>query len=111
MNTKKETIMKLKERAFYIINVNVQDFEKYQLYIKEALPLIKKFNGNVIVAENELENMEGQVFGNLQVIIEFPTKRDALDWYNDPDYQTVKKLRIESSETLGFNLAKEFNLP
>jgi uncharacterized protein (DUF1330 family) len=91
-------------KAYYIITAKVHDFEKLKLYGMKAAPITKKYGGKAIISDKNPENFEGEVQGNLNVVIEFPSKEKALGWYNDDDYAEAKKIRLEASETISFLL-------
>jgi uncharacterized protein (DUF1330 family) len=39
--------------------------------------------------------LEGEWGGNWTVVIRFPSKVVAEEWYNSPEYQPLKELRID----------------
>jgi len=94
-------------KAYYIITANVHDFEKLKLYGEKAAPLTKKYGGKAIISDKNPENLEGKVQGNLNVVIEFPSKEKALGWYNDDEYNEAKRIRLEATETVSFLLVEE----
>jgi uncharacterized protein (DUF1330 family) len=91
-------------KAYYIITAKVHDFEKLKLYGMKAAPVTKKYGGKAIASDKNPDNFEGEVQGNLNVVIEFPSKEKALGWYNDEEYAEAKKIRLEASETISFIL-------
>jgi len=91
-------------KAYYIITAKVHDFGKLRLYGEKAAPLKKKYGGKTIISDTNAENIEGEIQGNLNVVIEFPSKEKALGWYNDIDYAEAKKIRLEASDTISFLL-------
>jgi uncharacterized protein (DUF1330 family) len=91
-------------KAYYIITAKVHDFEKLKLYGEKAAALKKKYGGKTIISDKNPENLEGEVQGNLNVVIEFPSKEKAIAWYNDNDYAEAKKIRLAASDTVSFLL-------
>ncbi len=96
--------MEKNTKAYYIITAKVHDFEKLKLYGEKAAPLTKKYGGKAIISDKNPENFEGEIQGNLHVVIEFPSKEKALGWYNDNEYAEAKKIRLEASDTISFVL-------
>ena len=96
-------------KAYYIITAKVHDFEKLKLYGEKTAPLTKKYGGKTIISDKSPENFEGEVQGNLNVVIEFPSKEKALGWYNDDEYSEAKRIRLEATETISFLLIEEKN--
>ena len=101
--------METSTKAYYIITAKVHDFEKLKSYGKLAGPITKKYDGKSIISERNPENLEGEVLGNLNVVIEFPSKEKALGWYNDSEYAEAKKIRLEASDTISFLLVTTKN--
>ena len=96
-------------KAYYIITAKIHDFEKLKLYGIKATLLTKKYGGKTIISDKSPENLEGEVQGNLNVVIEFPSKEKALGWYNDDEYLEAKRIRLEATETISFLLVEEKN--
>ena len=70
--------------------------EEYRPKVKE---LIEKHGGK-FVAGGTFEKLEGnQALPDWMVIIEFPTSELARDWYNDPDYAPLIRLRDTGSKS------------
>ena len=89
-------------KAYYIITAKVHDFEKLKLYGTKAASITKKYGGRAIISDKNPENYEGEVQGNMNVVIEFPSKEKALSWYNDDEYAEAKKIRLEASNAISF---------
>jgi uncharacterized protein (DUF1330 family) len=97
-------------KAYYIITAKVHDFGKLKLYGEKTVPLKKKYGGKTIISDKNPENFEGEVQGNLNVVIEFPSKEKALGWYNDSEYAEAKRIRLEASDTISFLLVTGKNI-
>ena len=54
--------------------------------------------------------IEGQSRG-VNVVLKFESEETAMNWYNDPDYQPVKKVRVDATENGTVLLANEFVPP
>ncbi len=71
--------------------------EEYRPKVKE---LIERHGGKFIARGATFEKLEGsRALPNWIVIIEFPTSELARDWYNDPDYALLIKLRDTGSKS------------
>ena len=85
-------------KGFWIVTTTVtnpafaEDVEVFQ-------PWVESVRGAVFAKDMESKTVEGQG-GKLAVIIEFPSKKVAVDAYNSPEYQELSKLRwANSSDT------------
>ena len=78
----------------YLINTfQIVDEAKFDEYVAAVIPLISKHSGKVLVGDKHAQPLEGPTPG-MNVVIEFPTETDAMGFYDDPDYQPVKAIRL-----------------
>ena len=56
----------------------------------------------VLAFSEDGDTVEGTPPGGRVVVLKFPDKAAAMEWYNSPEYQAVVKLRLEGTE--GFAL-------
>ena len=85
--------------GYIIAQINVKNIENYQEYLKKVTAIAKKFNGEYIIRAGNFEIMEGAWPFKRNVVIKFPTIDKAKDFYNSKEYEPVKKIRIENSES------------
>lgn len=78
--------------AYMIVGFNPIDKEKLQQYGAEVLHTLKKFSGEY-VAKGPSEAIYGAYPFQMQVILAFPSKDEALSWYQSEDYQAIIPLR------------------
>jgi uncharacterized protein (DUF1330 family) len=81
----------------YLINsydiINVEEFKKYGPLV---LPLLQKYGAQVLASDVNGASLEG-IARTMNAIIKFPSREAVYHCYNDPDYQEVKKIRINST--------------
>jgi len=83
--------------AFIVATVSINDPETYKKYTAKTPALIAKHGGKFIARGGDVETLEGEVFNDRMVIIEFPSKQALQDWYNDPEYQEALLIRQSAS--------------
>lgn len=94
--------------AVYIIaSYDIVDEDRYQGYVPGVVPLLAKHGAEILVADYEAKALEGEK-RSVYVVLRFETEDAALDWYNDPAYAPVKKIRLDSSGNGSAVLVKEF---
>ena len=59
-------------------------------------PLLQKHGAEVLVADRDAVGLEGQKRG-VYVARRFESEAAALDWYKDPAYAPVRKIRLDAS--------------
>jgi len=71
----------------------VFDPERYEEYKAQVSPNIAAAGGRYLVRGGEAEALEGGLPAGRTVVLEFPTKKAALDWYRSEEYTEIRKLR------------------
>jgi len=70
---------------------------KYQEKTLEIF-IVKKYGGRFLARGGDVLTVEGEVYKDRMVILEFPSRQAILDWFADPDYEEAKVFRHASSE-------------
>lgn len=86
-------------KAYLIADITVEDPETFKLYREKVPAIIEKHQGRYLVRGSECERAEGHWQPQRMVIIEFPTRKQALAFLQDPDYQPVAALRHASASS------------
>jgi len=96
--------------VYVIASYDIEDPEGYEGYVPGVRPLSQKHGAEVLVADYEAKTIEGQGRG-VNVVLKFESEAAAMNWYNDPDYGPVKKIRLDSTTNGTIILAKQFVPP
>ena len=83
--------------AYFVIDLTVRDAQKLQQYEHDVLDLVRKHGGEFIVRGGDYDVIEGSWRPDRLVIARYPSRQAISDFYNDPDYAPLKKLRDEGS--------------
>lgn len=84
-------------KGYLIANLDIQDQPTFQRYREEVMPLIARYGGRYIVRGGEVQEVEGHLGLKRLVVLEFPNLEAARAFYDSPDYQPVKALRLQSA--------------
>jgi uncharacterized protein (DUF1330 family) len=79
--------------AFVLVEVNIQDPVVYEEYKKLTPGSVVAYGGKFVIRGNPVQVMEGEWKYDRLVMLEFPSKEIALEWYNSKEYQRAKKIR------------------
>lgn len=93
--------------VYYINTYDITDMEEFQKYPPKVRPLLTKYGAEVIAMDTKPISLEGEA-RMMNAIIKFPSEEAALSCYNDPDYQPVKQIRLNSTKNCTMILVKEF---
>jgi len=84
--------------AYAIVQINITNHEPYLEYIKQAKPIVEKFEGEYIVRGGKFLKMHGKWDYERTVIVKFPSYEKAMEWYNSEEYNPIKKIREDNSD-------------
>lgn len=96
--------------AYIIVSYDIEDQKGYEGYRPGVIPLLQKHKAEILVADFAAKTLEGRGRG-VNVVLRFETEEAAMNWYNDPDYGPVKKIRLDSTVNGTAVLAKGFVPP
>ncbi len=95
--------------GYLIANYNITNREGYQSYIAVVAPTIAAHGGEILVAGDGSEAVEGKP-GTVTVVLKFASKEALRGWYDSPEYQKIIDRRTDNTE--GFLLfAETFAMP
>ena len=84
--------------AHYIIaQIDIQDREKYAQYEAGFMDVFTSYKGKLLSVDENVSLLEGQWPATRTVLIEFPSKEEALAWYESEEYQSLAKHRFAAS--------------
>lgn len=83
--------------AYLIASYDIEDPETHEHYALSADPLLEKHGGEILVADGEAKAVEGNG-GRVGVVVKFESEAAAMNFYNDPDYRPLKKMRLDSTK-------------
>lgn len=83
--------------AYLIARITVTDPQEYQAYASQTVALAEKAGGRFLAKGGAQVQVEGNS-PDRHVIIEFPDRQTALDWYNSQEYQRILPIAMSSSK-------------
>ena len=98
--------------AYALVQHKVKNREEYmQRYGKFVIAMFEKIGAQVVALSPSPKVVEGSWGGNWTVVIRFPSMAVAEAWYNSPEYQPMKDLRINELTEGGSSVmfVEEFN--
>jgi uncharacterized protein (DUF1330 family) len=84
-------------KAYVIATETINDEATFAKYRAEVPRTVEPFGGKFIVRGGNFTVLEGEWKHPRLVIIEFPSRQAAEDWYRSADYQKVISLRLKST--------------
>lgn len=79
--------------AYVIVQVEVTDWDRFREYLQETPRVMALYGGKYLARGGETVMLEGGDPGRRVVLIEFPSLKDARDWYHSEEYRRIRPLR------------------
>ncbi|WP_438729078.1 DUF1330 domain-containing protein [Parasphingorhabdus sp. DH2-15] len=83
--------------VYAIAQLTIHDREGYKRYEAGFMEVFAKFDGVMLSIDEEPMVLEGEFTATRSVLIEFPSKEQAMAWMTSPDYQAIAKHRLAAS--------------
>jgi uncharacterized protein (DUF1330 family) len=84
-------------KAFVVAAETIKDETMFAVYRKEVAATLGAFGGQFVTRGGGFTILEGEWPHSRLVIIEFPLRTAAEDWYKSEEYQKIIGLRHDSS--------------
>ncbi len=86
------------ESVYMIIQLEITDKDRFfSDYVGPLGPIHQRHGVEVLVGTPKVEVQEGEYNKNFTVVLKFPSAKAKADWYSDPDYQPLKKVRAQTT--------------
>jgi uncharacterized protein (DUF1330 family) len=97
--------------AYYVLTQTVTDPLKYgQEYVAKVMPILAKYEAEVVVGELEAEPLQGSPAEGV-VVLRFPSEQAIRSWLSDPDYRPIKEIRMNLTKNANAVMAPAFKMP
>tara|TARA_B100000131_G_scaffold254163_1_gene248412 strand:- start:640 stop:936 length:297 start_codon:yes stop_codon:yes gene_type:complete len=83
-------------KGFWLVTTNVTN-QAFAEYVEAFQPWLDSVGGSIFAKDMESQTVEGNC-GKLAVIIQFPSKKAAINAYKSSEYQELSKLRWANSK-------------
>ena len=83
--------------AYFVCTMSIHDPETFRKYTALTPPTVARYGGRFLTRGDKVITAEGAAFTERMVLIEFPSKTAAMEWYNDADYQSASAFRRAAS--------------
>ena len=86
-------------KAVYMIgDVDIKNIEEYKKYMEKVKPMIESYGGEYLIRGGEIDSLETNLWKPTRIVlVKFPSKKLAMEWYNSDEYKPYKKIRFENA--------------
>jgi uncharacterized protein (DUF1330 family) len=96
--------------AYLVATFDVNDQEAYEDYRPIVVPLLEKHGAEILATDYDGDVLEGEERGAF-IIMRFESEESILNFYNDPDYQPSRALRLRTISNGTVAIVKEGYTP
>jgi len=100
--------------VYMLIQLEITNMERFfSEYVEPLGPIHQRHGVEVLVGTPEVDVLEGEYNKNFTVVLKFASAKVHADWYSDPDYQPLKKIRAQTTSAKNSTLimAPHFVMP
>jgi uncharacterized protein (DUF1330 family) len=83
--------------AIALVQVDIHDAEIYEEYKKLTPATVEAYGGKFLVRGAEIIVLEGEWNHDRLVMIEFPDKNSAMNWYYSKEYEKARSIREKAA--------------
>jgi uncharacterized protein (DUF1330 family) len=83
--------------VYFVAQITIHDRAGYSMYEAGFMPVFEKYKGRLLAVDENPEVLEGAWNCTRTVLIEFPTREDALAWAGSAEYQEIARHRWAAS--------------
>lgn len=84
--------------AYIIVGLTMKDAEKLQQYGASVPTTLVKYSGKVLI-KGKVEQLHGTFSHKVQVILAFPSRDGAYNWYHSTEYQALISTRDQGMDS------------
>ena len=86
-------------KAVYMIgDVDIKNIKEYNKYMEKVKPMIESYGGEYLIRGGEIDALETNLWKPTRmVLVKFPNKKIAMEWYNSNEYKPYKNIRLDNA--------------
>jgi len=83
--------------TYVLVEIDINDPKEYETYKSLTPATVEAYGGKFIIRGNHVQVMEGSWNHDRLVMLEFPDKKTAEEWYYSKEYQEARAIRLKAS--------------
>ena len=88
----------------FIAHFTVTDGDGYHNYEKGFFPVLKPYGAKFITFDDNVTVLEGEREAGRTVIIQFPSEKVLMEWWNSPEYRELAAIRHKATTTFSVSV-------
>jgi len=87
--------------VYAIAQLTIHDRVRYQRYVAAFMPVLTKYGGVLLAADEHPEVTEGHWEADKVVLMMFPDRATFMNWLTSPEYREIAGDRLAAADTTG----------
>ena len=83
--------------AYVLSSIKVNNPDNYKEYVTKVKSIVEKFGGEYLVRGGEMNIIEGDWPNERNIVIKFPSREKAMEWYNSEEYKPIRQIRHDNA--------------
>ena len=90
----------MEKNFFLLVDVDIHNIDEYKKYLEKVKPMVEKFGGKYLIKGGKIDAKETDLWKPKRIVlVKFPNKPSALNWYNSEEYRALKNLRLNNASS------------
>ena len=90
----------MEQEYYLLVDVDIHNIDEYKKYLNKVKPMVEKFGGKYLIKGGEIDAKETDLWKPTRIVlVQFPNKISALNWYNSEEYRPLKNLRLNNANS------------
>ncbi len=85
--------------AYVLVDIKVTDRDGFRRYVEEVGPMLARWGARYLVRDGDVDVREGRWDHHRVVLLEFPSRAVAEEFYESDEYAPLLELRLASTES------------
>jgi uncharacterized protein (DUF1330 family) len=86
--------------VYAIAQLRIHDRVRYQRYVAAFMPILAKYGGRLLAADEHAEVTEGQWDRDKVVLLAFPDRETFTAWVTSQEYREISADRLAAADTV-----------
>ena len=90
----------MEQEYYLLVDVDIHNIDEYKKYLDKVKPMVEKYGGKYLIKGGEIDAKETDLWKPTRIVlVQFPNKISALNWYNSEEYRPLKNLRLNNANS------------
>ena len=84
--------------VYLVAQLKIHDRARYNQYVSGFMEIFVKYSGRVLAVDEAPQSLEGDWNYTRMVLLEFPSEKQAREWFESDEYQRLAQHRHAAAD-------------